>query len=160
MKRLASLLIFACSAAFGSEMTWKDLPEVDDPAQVSLFTAGGMKASAKTTKRVYSRDGVRVAELVTTVITVGDKTTTGTSIRFFIDEENWVSVSVDEYRTYRSWTKIEVAVLGSTGSVTIVAPGRKYCEKFSLSDRKFWDDETRDLNAPIFFEDFAKFGTP
>jgi hypothetical protein len=153
MKLIPSLLLLAASTSFCSELTWVDEPEVDDPIQVKPLTAGGIKATAKASKRVFSRDGIRVAELVTNVITIENKKPMTTkSIRFVIDKDNWFSVSLDEPRVHRSRTKIEVAILASPDSITVVAPERKYCETFFQSTRKFMNDKMRDETAPSFFK--------
>jgi hypothetical protein len=144
---ILALVSAAIPHLLGSELKSVNRPEEDDPRKVEVLTKAGIAASAKVRKQEFLRDGIQVAALVTSVVTVGGKVQTTNAIEFWIDPDNRIWINLDDPETFDSRTKIEVEVTSTPDSITVHAPDRKYYEVFFKKSREFLGDATRDMMA-------------
>ena len=150
-KALLPLLLFTITISFAaSELTTIDEPEKDyDTQQAAILKSAGLTSSFKSSKRVFLRDGVRVAALVATADTVGDKPPiVGKFVQFHIDADNWVEINLTDPRIFSSHLVTEVRVSSTKDSITVSAPKKRYCEVFYKSSGTFMDGAERERFAP------------
>ena len=144
------LLLFATSTGFAaSELTTVDEPEKETNTQQSaLLKSVGMAASFKSSKRVFSRDGTKVAAIITTTDTIGDKPPVVRKfVQFFIDSDNWIEINLADPRIFFSHFATEVSISASDDSITVTAPKKQYCEVFFKSTGAFMDGSTHERFA-------------
>ena len=150
---LFSLLLFATTTGFAaSELTTVDEPEkATNTQEAALLKSTGMAASFKSSKRVFSRDGTKVAAIITTTDAIGDKPPVVRKfVQFFIDSDNWIEINLADPRIFFSHFVSEVSVSASDDSITVTAPKQRYCEVFFKSTGAFMDGATRERLAADF----------
>lgn len=152
-KAFLSLLLFAATTAFSAaELTTVDEPEKEINAPLAAtFKSSGTAASFKSSKRIFLRDGVKVAELITSTQAIGDKPpTVAKFVLFHIDANNWLEINLDDPRRFNSHFAGEVSVEASDDSITVTAPKTHYCEIFFKSNGTFLDGASRERIAGSF----------
>jgi hypothetical protein len=145
-----SLLSFATATGLSaSELTTVDEPEKDTNTQQSaMLKSAGLALSFKSRKRVFSRDGIKVAALITLTDTIGDKPPLVRKlVQFYIDSDNWIEINLADPRIFFSHFVTEVSVSASDDSITVTAPRKRYCEVFFKSTGAFMDGATHERFA-------------
>lgn len=152
---LFSLFLLVTTTSFAaSELTFVDEPEKETNAQVAaLLKKSGYASSFKSSKRVFFRDGVKVAALITTVRSMGGRPPVTTKfVQFYIDLDNWIQIDLSDPRRFESRFVVEANVSATDDSITVTAPKKRYCEVFFKSTATFMDGATREQLAPSFLE--------
>ena len=155
-KAIVSLLSLATTTCFAaSELTTVDEPEAaTNTQQAAILKSIGMASNFKTSKRVFLRDGVRVAALITTTTGIGDKPPEIRKfVQFYIDADNWVEIDLSDPRRFVSHFITEATVSATDDSITVTSPKKRYCEVFFKSTGAFMDGATREKVAPGFLSD-------
>ncbi len=141
-KAVPFLLLFASTTGFAaSELTIVDEPAMESNAQQSTILKGvGVDSGFKSSKRIFLRDGVKVAALITTTESIGEKPpTTRKFVQFYIDSGNWLEINLDNPKIFSCHFTTEVSVSASEDSITVTAPKIRYCEVFFKSTGSFLD---------------------
>ena len=152
-------LLFTATQVFAaSELTTVDEPETVDPNLAALAgmlkKAGGLALDRKSSRRVFLRNGVKVAALITTTDKIGDRPPSiWKSIEFYIDANNWVSINLGDPQRFESHFTEEASISATNDSITVTAPKKGYCEVFFKSNGTFMDGDQRDKIAPGFLKE-------
>jgi hypothetical protein len=147
-------LICAATRTFASsELTTTDEPETIDPGMAAMAAilkkAGTPAIELKSSRRVFLRNGVKVAALITRTNKLGNNPPeTGKFIEFYIDANNWISISLDDPRRFESHFAEEASVSATNDSITVTAPKKGYCEVFFKSTGAFLDGDQREKVVP------------
>jgi hypothetical protein len=155
-KALLSILSLATTTGFAaSELTTVDEPEAEtNTQQTAILKSIGLASNFKSSKRVFLRDGVKVAALITTTNAIGDKPPEVRKlVQFYIDSDNWVEIDLADPRRFVSHFVAEATVSATDDSITVTAPKKRYCEVFFKSTGAFMDGATREQVAPGFLSD-------
>lgn len=111
----------------------------------------GVASDSKGSRRVFLRNGVKVAALITVTISIGPMPPqTHKFIQFYIDADNWIEINLADPRRFYAHFVAEVNVNASDDSVVVTAPKKGYCEIFYKSNGTFMDGELREQSAPGF----------
>ena len=144
MRLLLSALFFATTIGLcGAELTTVDEPEVTESNHLAVAS------TYKTSRRIFFRNGIKVAALVTeksTVLNFPPKTKR--VLQFLIGDDGWVEIDLDDPRLFTSHLAIETTISATADSITVTVPKRSYCEVFFKSTGKFLDGADRDKLAP------------
>ncbi len=147
-KVFLSLLLFVTTTSFAaSELKTVDEPETDaSTPQVAILKRAGIASSFKINRRVFSRDGTKVAAIITTTDTIGDKPPVVTKfVQFFIDSDNWIEINLADPQSFSSHFVAEVLMSATNDSITVTAPKKRYCEVFFKSTGVFMDGSMHEI---------------
>jgi len=152
-KGISLLLLFATTGFAASESTTVDESEVVDNKQSAILKSVDVPSSYKTSKRLFLRNGIKVAALVTATSSMrNEPPKVRKLIQFLIDDDNWVEIDLGDPRLFTSRFVSEATISATDDSITVTAPKQSYCEVFFKSTGTFLDGPTREKMVPEFLK--------
>ena len=147
------MLLVTTSGLSASELTTVDEPEVVDTKQSAVLKSVGVPSTLKTSKRLFLRNGIKVAALVTETRSMfNDPPKIRKLIQFLIDDNNWVEIDLGDPRLFTSRLVAEATISATDDSITVTAFKQSYCEVFFKSTGQFLDGPNREKMVPEFLK--------